>query len=227
MAISVSSILTNASSILQDTTNVRWTAAQLLTWLNDGQKEAVLLKPNAYVISAATQLVAGTKQSLPADGIYLIDIPRYLGTDGNTPSYSVKAVSREILDNQVGNWHSQSRANARPKHFIYNELEPKKFYVEPPQPTSGFGYVELVYAAIPPDASGGGNITLPDEYAGALLSYILYRAWTQDSEWADNLTLANANYEHFVFLLTGRRQSEGESTPNKALGASGAPGSNK
>ena len=227
MAITVQALLANAASLLQDTTNVRWTAAQLLVWLNDGQRELVLLKPDAYVKSTATILVAGTKQTIPTDGIYLVDIPRYLGTDGITPTNSVKSISREILDNQVPDWHAARHANVRPKHFIYNELEPKRFYVYPPQPTSGFGYVEVVYTAVPPDAVSPGSLSLADEYAGALLSFILFRAYSQDSEWAGNKELSAMHYGHFVGLLTGKDQAEDETTPNKALGPMGPPGGNK
>lgn len=225
MATTVTSILTNVSSLLQDTTNVRWTLAQLTVWLNDGQREIAVLKPNAYIKNSTVQLAAGTKQVVPSDGIYLIDIPRYLGTDGSTPSYAIKSISREILDNQVPDWHATKYANARPKHFIYDELDPKRFYVYPPQPSSGFGYVDVIYGAIPPDAAT--NITLPDEYSPALVNYILYRAWTQDSEWANNQALAANYYDKFMTLLMGKAKGESDSSPNKALGPMESQGGKK
>ena len=225
MATTVTSILTNVSSLLQDTTNVRWTLAQLTVWLNDGQREIAVLKPNAYIKNSTVRLAAGTKQVVPSDGIYLIDIPRYLGTDGSTPSYAIKSISREILDNQVPDWHATKYANARPKHFIYDELDPKRFYVYPPQPSSGFGYVDVIYGAIPPDAAT--NITLPDEYSPALVNYILYRAWTQDSEWANNQALAANYYDKFMTLLTGKAKGESDSSPNKALGPMESQGGKK
>ena len=225
MATTVTSILTNVSSLLQDTTNVRWTLAQLTVWLNDGQREIAVLKPNAYIKNSTVQLAAGTKQVVPSDGIYLIDIPRYLGTDGSTPSYAIKSISREILDNQVPDWHATKYANVRPKHFIYDELDPKRFYVYPPQPSPGFGYVDVIYGAIPPDAAT--NITLPDEYSPALVNYILYRAWTQDSEWANNQALAANYYDKFMTLLMGKAKGESDSSPNKALGPMESQGGKK
>jgi len=45
--ITVASILTKVSTILQDPSNIRWTADELILWLNDAQRELVLYKPNA------------------------------------------------------------------------------------------------------------------------------------------------------------------------------------
>ena len=40
-------ILARVESILQDTSNVRWTEAELLNYLNDGQREIANLAPSA------------------------------------------------------------------------------------------------------------------------------------------------------------------------------------
>lgn len=69
-----SSIITKAATLLQDPTNVRWPADELLGWLNDGQREIVLQKPDAYSINEAVKLAAGTKQALPAAGIRLLAV---------------------------------------------------------------------------------------------------------------------------------------------------------
>ena len=48
--ITAQSIVDRARHILQDTTSggTRWLDPELLKWLNDAQREIVLLKPNAY-----------------------------------------------------------------------------------------------------------------------------------------------------------------------------------
>lgn len=215
--ITVASILTKVTTILQDASNVRWSADELILWLNDAQRELVLYKPNAYVTTAAVQCVAGTKQTLPSTAVSLIDIVRNMGTNGTTPGNAIRAVSREILDTQVPNWHAVT-ASATTKHFVYTSLNPKTYYVYPPQPASSQGYVELVYVALPTDAVSGGVITLDDIYVTPIISYILFRAYSKDAEYAANATLAATYYQQFQGLMQGKISAEAESNPNQALG---------
>jgi hypothetical protein len=46
-----------------------------------------------------------------------------------------------------------------------------------------------------------GNISLPDIYGNALGDYVLYRAYTKDSEYAGNAQRAVAHYTAFANAL--------------------------
>lgn len=212
--ITVSSVLTRCAVLLQDPTNIRWPQSELLDWLNDGQREIALYKPNAFVKNQSKQLSPGTKQALPADGVSLIDVVRNMGTNGTTPGNAVRAVSREILDSQTPSWHA-STAAAAAKHFVYSVLDPKNFYVYPPN--DGTGNVEIIYVAAPADATLGSTITLDDIFVTALVNYILYRAYSKDAEFAANATAAQAYYQAFQGNLAGKAGAEAASNPNAAL----------
>lgn len=216
-AITVASLLNRAAIILQDPTNIRWPQVELLDWVNDGQREIALYKPNAFVKNVAVQLVAGTKQTLPADGVALIDVVRNMGTSGTAAGPAVRVVTREILDSQLANWHS-STANAVVKHYVYTPLDPKTFYVYPPQPPSGQNQVEVAYAANPTDTTLVSTITLDDVYLTALLAYVLYRAYSKDAEYANNAQAAQGYYAQFQAVLTGKASGEGVTNPNMSLG---------
>jgi len=215
--ITVTSVLNRAAVVLQDPTNIRWPQTELLDWLNDGQREIALYKPNVFVKNVSVQLVAGTKQSLPADGVSLVDVVRNMGVGGSTPGNSVRVVSREILDAQVSNWHSGTAA-AVAKHYVYSPLDPKTFYVYPPQPASGMSQVEVIYVAAPTDATLISVITIDDIYVTALLDYVLFRAYTKDAEYANNATLAQGYYQQFQSILQGKVAAEGVSNPNIVVG---------
>ncbi len=207
-------VIEKAQIILQDTTGVRWPSdTELLGWLNDGQREVMVFKPNTNVKNIAIKLATGTKQSLPSDGVQLIDVVRNMGTDGQTPGRAVRIALREILDAQVPNWHS-STAAAEAKHYMYSVLDPKNFYVYPPQPSSGQGYVELVYGATPADATINGAITLDDIYQNVLVDYILYRAYSKDTEYAADQNRAAAHQNAYIASLTGKAKMEGAVNPN-------------
>lgn len=203
MAIPAQSIIRRVVETLQDNTSVRWPVNELVRYLNDGQREVVMYRPDAMVTNATVDLNAGTKQALPANGAKLIEVVR------NTSGRAVRMVSREILDAQSPNWHSITGV-AEVLHFMYDPRDPKVFYVYPPAAASGAS-LEIVYSALPTDitepADGAtysavtGNISVPDIYANSLQDYVLFRAYSKDSEYAGNAQRAQAHYGAFANAL--------------------------
>lgn len=211
--ITAQSVVNKVQVILQDTTGVRWPDSELLDWLNDGQREIVLYKPNAFIKNLAVRMAGGTKQSLPADGVQLIDVVRNMGTNGTTPGRAVRITMREVLDSQLPDWHSET-PNSVVKHYVYSLLDPKNFYVYPPQPAAGQGYIELVYGASPADTTLVGTITLDDIYQNVLVDYILYRAYSKDTEYAADQNRAAAHQNAYIAALTGKAKVEVGANPN-------------
>lgn len=215
------SLITRAATLIQDATAVRWPRTELLDWLNDGQREVVLLKPEASVTNAATVLTASTtRQTLPSTGIQLIDITRNMGAGGATPGQAIRLVSREVLDAQVNTWHSDANSGGYIKHYTYDPRDPRVFYVYPKAPASAW-YVELVYSSSPTDTTDGGSpsaIGVDDTYANALLDYMLYRAYSKDAEYAQNAQLAVAHYSAFQNSLGVKSQNDMSHNPNLVTG---------
>lgn len=214
-----STVIEKAQIILQDTTGVRWPSdTELLGWLNDAQREIVILKANAFVKNTALKLAAGTKQALPSDGVQLIDVVRNLGVTGNTPGRAIRIVMREVLDAQRPNWHSETTAS-EVKHYMCSPLDPKNFYVFPPQPSASQGYVEIVYGASPPNATLNGAISVDDIYQNVLVDYILYRAYSKDTEYAADQQRAASHQKAYILSLTGKAQMEQGANPNASAPA--------
>lgn len=214
----VNSIINRAGTLIQDATNVRWPTAELLGWLNDGQREVVLHRPEASVKNQSISLVAdSTKQALPTDGILLIDIIRNMGTAGATSGRAVRLTSREVLDAQKPTWHSDANALGYVQHFVYDPRDPKTFYIYPKAPATAW-HLEIVYSASPTDGVEGGVIQIDDIYGNALLDYVLYRAYSKDAEYAANAQLAIAHYQAFAGALGIKTQIDFGRNPNMAMG---------
>ena len=204
--VTVDSTLARASILLQDPTNIRWPLWELLNWLNDGQREVVLRKPNAFVRNTALVMIAGTKQSIPSDGVQLLDVVR------NLPGSSIRIVDREILDAQLPDWHIMP-AVSQVKHYCYSEQDLKNFYVYPPN--NGAGVVELIYSASPNNCLIGGVISIDDIYQSALLDYVMYRAYSKDTEYNASPERVEKHYAAFMNSLGGKLQMEtGLASPN-------------
>jgi hypothetical protein len=214
MTISVASLFLRAGDLLQDVTNIRWTEAELLRWLNDGQREIVLHLPEASATNTSVLLVAGTKQTLPTLGLRLLDLPRNMGVGGATPGRAIRLVQREVLDAQIPEWHN-STASVPVKHFMFDERNPRNYYVYPPVPASPPAYAEAIYSTAPTDCTLGGNLNLDDIYGNVILDYILYRAYSKDAEYAANGQRATSYYQVFVSALGGKKSEDMNSSPNK------------
>lgn len=209
MTILAQSIVRRVVETLQDNTSIRWPINELVRYLNDAQREIVLYRPDSMVTNAAVTLVAGSKQSIPATGSKLIEVIRNAGT-----KRAIRITNREILDAQTPGWHNLTGVS-EVLHYMYDPRDPKVFYVYPPatSATGGTGpaSVDLVYSALPTDitepADGvlytavTGNVSVPDIYGNTLQDYILYRAYSKDSEYAGNAARAQAHYGAFANAL--------------------------
>ncbi len=221
MAVLASTIVASARTLLQDASGVRWTDAELLGYLNEGQGAVVVLKPTAYVKVAVVELVAGTRQQIPDDGEQLIDVTRNLGTNGTTPGRAIRIVDRGLMDAADINWHAAD-PSAETRNYMYELTAPKYYMVSPPQPASARGHVEIVYGAIPPAVALDGNIALADSYRGALLDYVLSRALQKETEVTAGTNKPLMHRTAFISSVTGKALGEVATNPNATAPAAPA-----
>jgi hypothetical protein len=226
-------ILDRAATILQDTTGTRWPQDELLSWLNDAQREVVLLRPDACAVNEAIPVSAGiSRQTLPAAALKLIDIMRNVtvtATDAGENTVSsgdaIRRIERRVLDDQVPGWHTETGSAV--KHYVYDERDPKSFYVYPA--LTGEGHIEGIYSSAPADVAvvtADATISLDDIYANAILDYVLYRAYSKDADYAANSQRAVGHYQAFMGsmgatnkadTMTSMQGTTNDGTPGNAV----------
>jgi hypothetical protein len=214
--VTAGSIIDKAATLLVDQGNTRWTRAELLSYVNLGQRQICVLSPGTNDKAAVIQLVLGTKQSIPSDGWKLMDVVRNMGTNGTTPGRAVRLVSRDLVDSILPNWHA-----ARPNNVVQNYMVDKEdktsFHVYPPN--TGNGYVEITYAYTPANITTEATaIAINDIYEPVLLDYVLYRACSKDAEFAPGVQLAGGYLSTFLSAFPNRDKVEQELDPNEKLG---------
>lgn len=210
-----SAIIAKASLQLFDPSNVRWTQPELLGWLNSGQRAITAIKPSAYTKVASVKLVAGTRQTIPSDGWLLLGLYRNMGTNGATPGAAVRITTREVMDALNLNWHTDTPASAV-SDYMFNLNDQDAFYVYPPN--DGTGYVELNYAAVPPDLGAVSDpIEISDVYEPVLLDYILFRANAKDGTYPPGLQLASTYLQAFLSAVGAKDTAELQSNPDLQL----------
>lgn len=204
----VSDITTRVRILLNDQDGTRWLDAELVAWINDAQKLISMARPDASVANAALTLSAGTKQSIPSTGFRLLDVIRNLASDGVTGGRSIRIVDREVLDSQDPMWHTTT-ASGTIKHFIYDNRDPKNFYVYPPaiagtkiEAMYSVTPTEIVYNALDVPGTLNTVLTVSDIYLEAVVNYVMYRSYSKDAEFSQNPQLA-AGYLQTVFSMLG------------------------
>jgi hypothetical protein len=219
MATTVQSVIDRVQTVLQDTTGVRWpVVAELVLWINDAQREIALLKPDASAINETVTLVDGTKQDIPSAGNRLLKVVRNMSAaSGGTGKRAVRLVDVEVLNGQTPDWHDPTVAGDAAhtnvvKHYIYEESNPRNFYVYPG--VSGAAYLEIIYSSNPTTVAQGGNLSIPDIFANAVMNYVLYMAYMKDAEYAGNSQRANSHFALFTNSITGKGQIDAISNPN-------------
>ena len=215
-----SDIIDRARIVLNDADGIRWLDAEMLKWINDGQRVIALVRPDASVSNSTLALATGTKQSIPDDGLRLLDVVR-----NTTGGRAVRHVDRDVLDTQNPTWHNDT-SSATIKNYIYDNRDPKNFYVYPPA-ASGAS-LNIIYSKNPTDVTTTSSaVAVADVYADPLLNYVLHRAYSKDAEFAQNFQLS-ANYlgifQQMLGIKTGKdaafspdMNSKGKTTmPNAA-----------
>lgn len=178
MALTAQDVLNRVRVLLVDTdsTNYRWTDAEIFRWIGDAQRVIVGIKPNACNSITTLSLVAGTRQTLPADGFI------FMGANcnivGSARGRAVRVVQRDDMDRLRPNWHGEGQV-ATVQNVIFDPLDQTAFFVYPPN--DGTGKIEINYAKHPTEvASGATPLVILDAYMPPVVDYVCYRCFIKD-----------------------------------------------
>ncbi|WP_017445807.1 DUF6682 family protein [Gayadomonas joobiniege] len=204
--IKVVDVIERAREISQDKTNISWSNDEWLMWFNDAVLAVVNARPDSLINNGEISTVAGSKQSIPDDGIRFIDLVQNI--DSGTP---IRAISRRQLDDQVPAWHKKSGTEVH--HFVFNPVDPKNFYIYP-QPQVGHK-LEIMYSIAPTSVEisdyEADTTVLPvdDVYLNPILDLMLYRAYSKDADYVENQQRAIAHQQAAYNALNIKSQSDG------------------
>ena len=218
--LTLTNILTRVEDTLQDPSNVRWSEAELIRYVNDGQREVVNFKPDASATHENVSLSTGTEQSLPTSGLRLINVGRNMSSTSAsaTGKRAIRLVDIDILNTTEPNWHESSVTGTAAhgteiKHFVFDDDDPKKYYVYPG--VSGSAFVEIIYSKAPTDLSSGSDVVSVDDiYVNAIVHYVLFRSFMKDSESAGSMQRSASHYQLFAQSLGQATGAEELISPN-------------
>ena len=200
----VGSIVAQVKRRILDESNDDFSDTQLLDLYNLANKKIVTLQPAAYTTIDIVLLAAGNKQSIPADGIAIMDVRRNFGTDGQTPGRVVRQVEPLSMQSLVPTWATDTQ-----QAYAYDWWPAKRteeYYVHPP--SDGTNYVEIDIAKTPPatvwDAGGlwqSATSPLNDSYVDAQINGMMYQAYDDDTDIPGNTPRSALYYGRFLQAL--------------------------
>lgn len=209
---------------LQDDDSVRWTAAELVEWLNDGQTAMQVQRPDTTEVITSLILNPGSYQNLADSSFNLPEIPAKLMKVSRNTSLegrrrAIRLVSRDLMDVVKPDWESSPPATDCVNYMTDPNL-PAVFWVYPPAPVPSAlapaMMVEVYYSAKPvvlekpaPDKTWKdtqGDISVRDRFAMVLVDYVLYRAYMKDSEFGGNGSRAKTHFDLFQQALQADMQ---------------------
>jgi hypothetical protein len=190
----------------------RWTDAEIIRWINDSRMAIITRRPVACSKIATVPLVAGTYQTIPANGVVLFDLICNMGLSGTVPGRAIRRTDRQNLDDEEFYWH-KAAAKAEISQYTFDDRSPKDYFVWPPAVEGAT--VRMSYSAIPTEVTAlDDTLDIGLEVMDAVVNYVAYRAKAKDSQYA-NAAEAAAFYGAFSDALGTQTQTQAAASPNQ------------
>ena len=193
-----SQLINQAARLVVDKNMIRWDKAFWVDAFNAAVRAVLAVRPDALTKTEVVTCVEGTTQDIPSDARYLIDVLR--NEDG--PAVS-GPISLKMFNDYRPDWRSSTGA-ASASGYLYDERNKDKFYLYPG--VNAGVKVECVFAWEPTAISESDyDSKLASElnpmYDNAIIEWLVYRAFSEDSEITANNQRAQTAISTFRLLL--------------------------
>lgn len=176
---------------LFDPTNVRWSEATLINYMNRGMRDIADKSPAASVSIQAVPVVAGAQQTITgvAKAKFLLAIEH------------LQFVDNASMDAEDPAWKLNTLASDNSEAFVYDRNNPTVFWLYPPRVTAGAVTAQL---AVDPTeiVDKRDTLTISDAYIPALYNYIMAAALAREGE-TQNLEKANTYLQMYNAAVGG------------------------
>lgn len=220
-----SDVITRARDLLLDLSNTgyRWTDAELLRYLSDGQREVCNYFPEANTLTelvqpGVTDVRIDMRTAAANTPIAILRFASQHNELADLEGSELKVVEKHVLDSFDPGWiayrpvaAAYSATATQPQYYKAVVFDPKdrlSFYLYP-RAHPDFG-VYVTYTAVPVElAVVGDTLALPDSYIPALVDYTAYRALSKDSVYTGAPTKAKEFNDSFMQKIgVGNAKSE-------------------
>jgi hypothetical protein len=177
----VADIVIRVNRVFGDESAVQIQQADIIRWINDAQREAVMQHENLLPKEGTLDTVANTATyTLPADCFTLGAV--YLRQSTSSSYYMLRSFSRERMDSSIDGWQGPDYGTATPQ--VYTRGADGTITLFPTPDASVTGGLRLSYSKYAPDVvNTTDDISIPAYYYGYVEQYCLMKAYEMDEDW--------------------------------------------
>lgn len=197
----VGDIKTRVRRTFGDESSVQVLDADIVRWINDGQREVVMQNPELLEAIATANTVANQQDySFPADMRNLRSV--YYKDTGRLSYIKLKGYSLQEFDEFIDGWDGTEFTPGTPIIYTVFSNAIKLFPIPDESITSG---LKLYYYRQPTDRVNDADvIDLPVGYHAAVVEYCLKQAYELDEDW----TSVGNKAQEFNAAVSGQKAQE-------------------
>ncbi|HIF6165141.1 hypothetical protein P7M25_09660 [Vibrio parahaemolyticus] len=201
----VKKLIDEAARLVVDPQMIRWSKEFWVDAYNSAVRAIVAIRPDALTKTLIFTCVQGSTQKVPEGTRYVVDVVR--NKDGRAVSGNINL---KMLNDYRPDWRIEEPA-PEVKGWFYDERNPSDFYVYPPAQAGV--ELEIAFAMAPiPIVTGDYDANTPSElisvYDNAITEWLVYRAFSEDSEFTANAGRAANSLNAFRTILGDKAQAD-------------------
>lgn len=182
---------------LQDETGVAWPPSALMPYADLAFAEIIKFHPQSHVADSLIELVAGARQTFPADMIQFMEAICNMGTDGDTVGPTITTIKKSVMDQLLPNWMTYPSGDDV-SHVITDDQQPSMFYVFPPQGDNPVTILTVLSVPVAKMTSDISTFPFDPSYKPAFIDYMIFRALSEETTIPNALNKANSFYNKFL-----------------------------
>jgi hypothetical protein len=178
--VSVIDVLTRVKRTFGDEAAVQVTQADIIRWINDAQREAVMQNEGLLQKVGFVSSVAGTKEyTYPTDLFVLHHL--YYKASASEAYYALKYLSLKDFSEYVDGWDGTTMQGIP---LIYTQQEDGKTVIFPTPAASVANGIKLIYSRYATDVvDQTSTIDLPPFLHTYVINFCLMQAYEMDEDW--------------------------------------------
>jgi hypothetical protein len=178
--LSVSDVFDRVKRQFGDESAVQVSEADIIRWINDAQREAVMQNEGLLMKDGYITSVAGQKEyDLPVD-LFTIQHVYYRDTL-TTPYYALKWLGLKQFSEFLDGWDGAS-INSYP--HVYTSQESNKIVIYPAPQTAVTNGIKIIYSHYAEDVVDSGDpLGLPPYLHSYVVKHCLMQAYEMDEDW--------------------------------------------
>lgn len=179
--LTVQNVIDRVQRTFGDEAAVQVTQADILRWINDAQREAVMQNEGLLQKIGFIDLVAGqTEYDLPVDCFTLGHV--MVKSSASTEYYFVQFRSIKQLATEMNGFSGSQVTSSYPA--FYSSQQPNKLLLVPAPEASVAQGIQVLYSRFATDVvDTASSIDLPPEYGTMVVNYCLMQAYEMDEDW--------------------------------------------